>query len=274
MKAVRPKFDRPPLIEQAITVVFDELAGFSIGDFGRFWARVEDEFPDCAQAAPLPTATEQLGGIPVQHEVHLVFAGAESMPRCLLRHPSSGEALQIQTNRFTFNWAKIGNAPYPHSEQTVARFERLFRIFEEYVASRNLGPINILQCEITNVNIVPESDFGQSFADAPRAFHVPAYAPESDILRLENYMGTIQYLIVLHDDPQGRLHVALSPVLSNRDRTRAYKLELTARSGRAIEGTGFDNVLSFFDAARTAINAAFLAHTNPEMWVKWGRRDG
>lgn len=271
VKAIRPKFDRPPLIEQAITVVFDDLAGFSIGDFGRFWVTIENEFPECGQAAPLATAIEQLGDIPGQHEIRLVTQG-EALPRCLYRHPSSGEALQIQNNRFTFNWAKFGDAPYPHSERTVQRFVELFRKFEEYLTTRGLGPIMPNQCEITNVNVVPVAEFGRTYADAPTAIILPSFAPEGGLLETEAYILNMHYLIAGPESPQGRLHVALSPVIHRDDLTPAYKLEITARSGQG--SATLNHVLEFFDTARSAINAAFLAHTSREMWEKWGKRHG
>jgi uncharacterized protein (TIGR04255 family) len=272
VKAVRPKFERPPLIEQAITVVFDDLAGFSIGDFGRFWTRLESEFPVCEQAPPLPTSIEQLGAIPTQPEVRLMMSPGQAIPRCLYRNPSNGEAMQLQENRFTFNWAKLGDAPYPHSERTVSRFTELFRSFERFVMERDLGPIKIKQCEITNVNILPVREFGRSFADAPTAITVPRFSPEGGILHIEAYSLDVQYLIADGGSPLGRLHVVLSPVVHSTDATEAYKLELTARSGHG-SGT-LDDVLVFFDVARSAVNTAFLTHTTKDMWQVWGLKHG
>jgi uncharacterized protein (TIGR04255 family) len=269
VKAIRPKFERPPLIEQAITVVFDDLAGFSIGDFGRFWSLIEAEFPQCEQAPPLPISIEQLGTIPTEPEVKLVLSPGQIIPRCLYRNLSNGEAIQVQQNRFTFNWAKFGNSPYPHSERTVSRFVELFRTFEKFVKERNLGPIKPVQCEITNVNILPVAEFGGRYADAPAAVSVPAFAPDGGMLQIEAYSLDVQYLIHEENDPQGRIHVVLNPVVSSQDRTEAYKLEITARSGRG-SGNTIDDVLVFFDLARSAINAAFLAHTTQGMWKKWG----
>jgi uncharacterized protein (TIGR04255 family) len=271
VRPVRPKFDRPPLIEQAITVIFDELAGFSIGDFGRFWALIEHEFPECRQAPPLPVSIEQLGGVPFEPDVRLVVSEGETLPRCLYRHASSGEAVQVQNNRFTFNWAKLGAAPYPHSERTVERFVELFGSFEAFVQDRQLGPLNLTQCEITNVNIVPVTEFGNDFGDAPRAFQLPVFNPDGNI-STETYMQAVEYLISGSPSPEGRVHVVLSPVINSTDQTLAYKLEITARSGH---GSGkLRDVLEFFDTARTAINAAFLAHTTREMWATWGLRNG
>lgn len=270
VKAVRPKFDRPPLVEQAITVVFDALAGFSIGDFGLFWAAIRDEFPTCEQAPPLVAPIERLGEFPIQQDVKLVFG--ETLPRCLYRNPDSGEAVQIQDNRFTFNWAKMGDTPYPHSERTVERFVELFERFQAYVADRGLELPAIIQCEITNVNIIPVSDFGASFEDAPRAFQLPTFASEGGFLNTEAYVLSVQHLITIERVAKGRLHVNHQPVVNSLDQSQAIKLELTARSGRG--SADLAETLAFFDIARSAINAAFLAHTMREMWTKWGLKNG
>lgn len=272
VKAIRPKFDRPPLVEQAITVVFDELAGFSIGDFGRFWALIENEFPVCDQGARLPTAVEHLGGPRAQQEINLVLGGAAVIPRSVYRSAAGDELLQVQGNRFSFNWAKLGGAPYPHSDRTVKRFVEHFQIFEGFVAGHGLGPIKLLQCEITNVNIVPVADFGGSFADAPLAFAVRPFSPEGGFLKPETYTQNLQSLIAVDGVPRGRLHVTLAPVINTDDETQAYKLEITARSGQGV--STLEEVLIFFDTARSAINSAFLELTARDMWAKWGIRNG
>jgi len=268
--AIRPKFERPPLIEQAITVVFDEMAGFSIGDFGLFWNLVRSEFPACDQAPPLAAQIEQLGELPVLPELRLVVG--ETLPRCLYRNPDNGEVVQVQNDRFTFNWAKLGDTPYPHSEGTIGRFTEMFNRFEAYVKGRGLGVPNLRQCEITNVNIVPVSDFGAGFEDAPRAFNLPNLKPEGEILVNETYTQITQHLIVQNGNNKGRLHVSQQPVISAADQSKAIKLELTARSGR---GNGdLAEALAFFDIARSAINAAFLAYTTRDMWAHWGLKNG
>ena len=47
MTPIRPEFDDPPVIEQAITLMFEPIEGFNIGDIGRFWDRVRPDFPVC-----------------------------------------------------------------------------------------------------------------------------------------------------------------------------------------------------------------------------------
>jgi uncharacterized protein (TIGR04255 family) len=270
--AIRPKFDRPPVVEQAITVVFDELAGFGVGDFGLFWSLIREAFPVCEHAPPVETTLEQLPARPVAQDVRILLEHALPLPRCLYRHASDGEVIQVQKDRFTFNWARAGETPYPHSERTVARFVEMFERFSAFVVERGMGPVNLTQCEVTNVNIVPVADFGRSFADAPAAFLVPALRPEGEVLQPETYMQTVQHLILNQGRPVGRLHVSLQPVISSADQSLAYKLELTARSGR---GPGdLTEALEFFDLARSGINSAFLASTTPLMREKWGLQNG
>ena len=271
MNSVRPKFDRPPLIEQAITVVFEELEGFSIGDFGLFWDRIGNEFSTSEAQQSLDSKIETFEGFqPQQFQFRLV--PHSSLPRCFYRHVDGREIIQLQSDRFTFNWIQVDGNTYPHADVTVARFRELFATFKTFVADRGLGEIIVRQCEIVNVNVVPVTDFGKSFSDAGRAFVVPAAEMQLDFLPVESYIVNTQHLMLDGGRPIGRLYSVLAPVLRTGDDQHAYRLELTAR-GAPIENVG-DGVSDFFDRARTALNAAFLAATTKWAHEFWGVKNG
>lgn len=269
----RPEFENPPLIEQVITVVFDELAGFGIGDIGRFWTAIEDAFPICEAAPPVETVVELLPNPAVPHQTEVFIAQPVPVQRALFKQREGGELLQIQPDRFTFNWTKFGDAPYPRSEATMARFSDLFGAFERYVRARAMAPVTIRQCELANVNIIEVGDLPGSYADAPRIFETVGAEPELKCLHAESYMHNSTCLI--SDETGhfvGRLHTSLKPVLRVTDNVPAYRYELTARSGRLSEGMA--DAEAFFSRARDAINATFMASTTSWAHEHWGERHG
>lgn len=268
MKPVRPDFDRPPLIEQAITAVFDRLDQFSIGDFGLFWSEIKDRFSVTEAQQPLDPRIEQFEGFRPER-VTFRLLDANTLPRCFYRSEDGTEVLQVQPDRFTYNWQK-GEEDYPHSEATMDRFRMLFAKFCEFVMDRGWGPLNITQCELVNLNIIPVEDFGETFADAAEAaFCIPRPSVPMENLPAESYILNNQHLIMHEGEPAGRLYVQLSPVLRTEDDQKAYRLELTAR-GAPFGGT--DGTMPFFELARYAVNLGFLGATTERARKFWGEK--
>jgi hypothetical protein len=148
----------------------------------------------------------------------------------------------------------------------------LFDVFSRFVQERSLGPINVVQCEIVNVNIVPVEQFGRSFADAGAVFRGAVASEPIDFIAVESYVLNTQHLILDGDDPLGRLFSSLKPVIRVEDGQHAYRYELTARG--APIGPGLDGSLRFFEVARNAINSTFLAATTDTAHSMWGKSDG
>lgn len=269
----RPHFENPPLIEQAITVAFKAIEGFTLGDFGLFWRHIENEFPTCESQPVLPHSIEKFG-TPANQRVGLRLMEAGFLPRCFYKSEDGRELVQVQNNRFTFNWIKVDEAEYPRSDVLVPRFADLYGKFSQFLTEeRGYAVPDIVQCELTNVNIVPVGDFGDSLVDAPAAFPL---LPPSDLLKgveVESYSYANHYVIQATDgEPIGRLHAQLEPALSIEDEEQVYKLELTAR-GRP-DSSDLEGALRFLALGRDVINSAFMALTTKDVQTRWGYKNG
>ena len=271
VKQIRPSFERPPLVEQAIVIVFEPLRGFSIVDYGLFWQEIRSEFPLAESTDPTPEQTEVFDEIR-NSESRLQLFQTLPLPRAMFRDEAGGELVQLQPDRFGFNWSKVGDKHYPRSEHVMARFEELFAKFRSYVEARNIGPVKIKQCELTNLNIIPVRDFGSGYEDMTRALNVDPLDLGIPFLQAETYIRARQHRIL--DDgnaPVGRLHTEITPVISTQDREKAFRLEITARSRPNI--TTLEEMRSFFDLGRNSINAAFCATVTDQMRKHWGEHD-
>jgi uncharacterized protein (TIGR04255 family) len=261
------------LVERAITIVFEKLEEFTLGDFGLFWAAIRDKFPVCdAGAAMAPDIERYDGFTPAQPSVELV--PADALPRGYFRNPEAGELVQVQADRFTFNWLKTGpDHAYPHSEKTFERFSELYRTFESFVASRGLGEVKVLQCELTNVNVIPVSDVGENFADVATVLKLPDWKPEEPSICVEGQVAGARYLM-LNDEgkPFGRVHSFGQPALRVTDNELTYRLDIVARG--APLGDGLSGAHAFFVEAVSAINSVFLASTTKAGRRFWGEYDG
>ena len=272
MTPVRPNFKQPPLVEQVITLIFEEFAQFSVGDYGLFWERIRSDFPTCTTQSPLEPLIESFGDFsPAGVKFRLV--GHDVLPRCIYRSSDGGELIQLQRDRFTFNWCYVEGSTYPHFEATLCRYRELLHKFSEFVESRGWGPPVVRQCEVTNVNIVEVKQFGSSFAEAHNAFRLPELTALMKGMRQENSTILTQFSIIDEDGngrPVGRLHTNLAPARSEESGELAWRFELTARSVPLSQQIDVD---SFFAIARSAINSAFIASTTQFAHKIWERTD-
>lgn len=273
MKPIRPKFANPPLIERAISVVFNSLPQFSLGDYGLFWSEIIAEFPNSESLDPVAVEVERFGPPePLQIGIQILPSG--SLPRAAFRNAAMGELVQVQPDRFSFNWIKTGDDhKYPHSEATLDRFFKLFEIFSSYVNKKRLGEILIIQCELTNVNIIPVSDVGQSFADIATVLRLAPLSIDYAQLQLENQLIGSKHLMLDNEGKQiGRVHTLGQPSLRVPDNEEVYRLDISARG--APLGNGSTGARNFFDQAVSAVNGAFLANITRAGRQFWGEYDG
>lgn len=273
MTPVRPKFINPPLIERAISVAFEPLSSFSLGHYGLFWAEIVSEFPVSESLDPVAVEVERFAGFhPVQTGIQIL--PGSMMPRAGFRNPEAGELVQIQPDRFGFNWIKTSDDHrYPHSEKTLERFFTLYDQFLTFAARHDLGEVRLVQCELTNVNIVPVSDVGQSFADMATVLKLAPLEHDGANIQLEHQLVGSKHIML--DDagqPIGRVHTLGQPSLRVPSNEEVYRLDISARG--APIGVGPDGSRLFFDAAVSAVNAVFLASTTTAGRRFWGETSG
>lgn len=269
MTAVRPNFDHPPVIEQAITLMFAPIDGFTVGDIGMFWDKLRAEFPICEAMPRLKPSMETFGS---ELTVQLSFSGAVEVPRAFFRSKEQHELVQLQSDRFTYNWMRSPTSEYPRHQRTIGRFWELYDSLQSYLAERGLPEPKLQQCELINVNIAPLKQFGGSYASALKIFslieNVPMW-PE----RIELEAATIQTHYVLKNDAGeaiGRLHFEANPVRDNLSGEEAIRFDLVARGSPApLDRRSAEH---FFSEARDYINTAFLRLTTDEARRAWGER--
>lgn len=269
MEHIRPHFDRPPLVEQAIVAVFEPIEHFTIVDYGLFWAELKDEFPVVESTDPAVAQVESFDH-PRAPDPTLQLLQSLPLPRAMFRDAVGGELVQLQADRFGFNWSKVDGGHYPRSEPVMARFENLFERFRSFVAGRGLGSMNLRQCELTNLNIIPVQDFGAGYDEMTEALRVDPLDLGLPFLRAETYTRSRQHRILgSNGDSLGRLHTVITPVVSTQDGAKAFRLEFTARSRPSINS--LDEMRAFFAVGRDAINGAFCSTVTDKMRERWGQ---
>lgn len=266
----RPHFRKPPIMEQAISLVFERLIDFDNVDFGLFWSIIRETFP---QAGTTIRATHPVEHFEGRSASGSVVLSPNLLARSLFRNPSSGELLQLQDDFFGFSWVKVSDeAHYPRFEKTSDRFWQFYEVFLQYLAERYDVAPTLRQCELVNVNIIPVSSFGSDYGDMARAFKIDPFDWHVEGLRAETYIRNRQHAILdVAGEPIGRLHCVISPVI-DQSGEKHFQFQLTARSSPTIHETG--EAHAFFERAHEIINGAFVSSVTPEMLKQWEQYDG
>ena len=265
-----PKFERPPVIEVAISVQFDELAAFSPVHFGMFWERIRDRYPETEHHPPLGSVIEVFGSQGVQRAT-LTMEGAFPIGRCWYLGDDGHRLLQLQPNRFALNWRKLdADSTYPSYDTLRNRFATELEEFLQFAADHELGTFEPTQCELTYVNHLEAGREWQHRSDVSEFLrHLndiqSEYLPPIEDIRL-----AWQYLMEEEGVPRGRLHVQLQPAYRASDRHPLFVLQLVGRG--APVGQGLDGVLAFSDEAHAWIVRGFTEITTEKMHALWERQ--
>ena len=261
-------FRHPPVTEVALSIQLDRpLVDLDV--LAVLTPQLRAEFPQREQHPPLPPLLEDFGGpqaVPMfQFELTTQF----SLPRSWFISSDSSKLLQLQADRFVFNWRKQADSDvYPRYSTLRALFSaRLQELWDAIASSgKQLPAINF--CEVTYVNQIdvgtapgePHPDLGDILNLArpwERRDFLPA--PEDAQFRARFRVGS-------DDNPIGRLYVSAEPVF-RPDGSPIYVATLVSRM--APQGDEMDAVWQSLDTGREWVVKGFKELTTEKMHRIW-----
>jgi uncharacterized protein (TIGR04255 family) len=265
-----PKFEKPPVVEVAVSVQFS--APVLDGPLLMLrWTQVRDRFPRYEQVSPLPSSVETFSN-PRGLRFEFQFSDAPPTPRLLMLNESETEVLQIQEDRLGYSWRRLSNDhEYPHYPSIRESFLRELIDFEGFLSSENLAPLNAVQCEVTYVNLIPAGQVGEHHSDLGKIL------PSVEFRRTETFLPdpeqttyASQFVIIGDSgEPIARLYVMADPSFAASDRSPIYILKLTVRG--APQGPGTVEIIKSMDLGHEWIVRAFATLTSGEMQKVWER---
>ncbi len=269
-KETLPEFDSPPVIETALGVEFVPLSAWGIPHFGLFWGEIREEFDRFEIQPPLATQIERFGAESWQQPKATVEFLQSPEVRCWFVHRDNEALLQIQNNRFNYNWRKnAGAAGYPRYEKNIRpAFDREWSRFTRFIESQQLGVIDVIQCEVTYVNHLELGVGWRTAADLHDVFPCWSGAfPGGFLPSPERVHFGVNFLM---PDDLGRLRVTLQPAVRGSDGVEVLQLTLTARGRPA--GTEASAVLNWLDLGRSWVVRGFHDLTSPKMHYLWKKK--
>ncbi|TXL69378.1 TIGR04255 family protein [Vineibacter terrae] len=267
----RPSFTDPPVVEVVLGVQFVPLDALQIAHFGLFWEKLGREFVTTESKPSLEQMIEQ----PDVHGQRVTFEMIEGFPgaRVWFVNADKTELLQVQADRFIFNWRQGDvKKEYPRYPRVRECFDRYFREFVAFVADLGLGTVVPNQCEVTYINQILLAEGANDWGDLSNLFQFWSGATSDDFLGTpEQVRINMAYRLERGETFVGRLHVAAEPRIRISDQRKLVQLSLTARG--QPKGAVPGEVLDFFDFGREHVVRSFASLTSPAMHKIWGRND-
>lgn len=270
-----PDYESPPVAEVAIAIQFDPLDKIRTTHLGLLWSQFRDRFPKVEEHPPRDSAFESFEPAAASDQGPQVeIVGSPQVPRTWFLTEDEAELIQVQQDRFVFNWRRRENSDeYPHYEHVRSRFKSNLKKYIGFLEEENLGRPEPNQCELTYINHIESGSVWSEHSEVGKV--IPSLTPkysDSFLGEPEDVRAKFRYRIPAESgDPQGRLHIHVEPAFKQKNLDPVLKLRLTARGLPA--DSSFEGAFSFLDTAHRWIVRGFTSITSTAMHQVWERKD-
>jgi uncharacterized protein (TIGR04255 family) len=251
-----PRFNKPPVVEVAISVYFKPITGLKTAHFGRFWNLVSTDYPKTEDRFPIiePPATASPEFLP--------------LPRIWLISENETYLIQLQNNFFAHNWRKVRDSDqYPSFEHAKGLFMDKWGIFKTFVGDARLGGPEPTSYEVTYVNhfVEPAGAFPLAIEQYSPLISLRSAAPGHFLPSPKKLLADLQFDIL---QEQGKIRVTFKQGARLTDKKEVMQVDVTARKAAKADGSDMDEWL---EVAHEWIVRGFTDLTTPGAHEKWER---
>ena len=262
-------FAKPPVEEVMLSILFEPLDRFFAPHLGEIWREFKNSgfFYTTAQGT-IPPSIESFSGQIPEPQVHI--SNVPDFGRILFIHESGDQILQIQRDRFTFNWRKIEEGQnYPGFSTIFTSFEDFCTCFRENLKIQGIGEINPLQYELSYINQLMQGDGWNTLNDIGKIYQMFVDSPQ-----LYSFWSEVESAILQTSFPitslQGRLHLVISNRIKLPEQKQTLQTDFTV-SGFP-ENTESE-MIAWFKSARDHILEKFAGMFTEDIQTQvWERK--
>ena len=265
-------YERPPIVEVALSIQFSATPTIGIERFGEFWSSHKAAYPDVAVVPSIPPCTEDFGHETRWRPLNPKFSFSDK-PECRLQMKSSdGQWMaQLQADRVVVNWLKKGD-DYSRFPEALSRFVSFLNKWTEYLDSSDLAETQLQFWELSYVNRIEKKDLWATPADWPSVF--PGLFGEASAMAGNQDLRGFQGHWVWHiADPLSNIYVDLRPGVSKENASEdVIFFRLTARGPFTFENgeDRVEGIKSNFSGGRAAIANLFNKIISTNAKQAWG----
>ena len=260
------QFKNPPVLEVVCGVVFSELRGMKAPHLGAYWDLIRDKFSNVDEAPPL------LPPAPPGGEVTYTFEPT-SLPRIWFYSEDGRGLIQVQRDRFLFNWKRADadtETEYPSFDKIFPEFVCHLDNFKKFVSEQGWGDLEFKNFEMTYVNHI-----GNESAK-------PVVGAQVGDVLVDHVFDTRQDRFLPYpvgfkwnasfDMPDNAGRLSMTAGTATRTDTDEQVLRLEMVASGIWEDKSDDGLKAWFELAHEWITHGFVDLTSEEMHKKaWGR---
>jgi uncharacterized protein (TIGR04255 family) len=267
--ADRPDFDRPPVEQVLLAVVFRPLTRLRASHLGLFWERINrsGDFPSVDEFKIRRHYLEEFGPENQQQGFEVSVVDRPPVPRVVFSSADGRNRVDVQDDLLQVGWYRSGDEPYPHFEQPRDEFVRILDIFRSFLKDYRLGAVRVRQAELSYINRLPTDALWANPIDLQRVvrFQGPVW---EGMPKVEDLHFAQRHVLLTEGRPWARLYAGLDADHTSKG-TQGARLSFTVRG--PVRGDDVD-VISFLEQGHDAIVAAFVELTTEHAHSVWGRR--
>jgi uncharacterized protein (TIGR04255 family) len=249
-----PAYDKPPVIEVVCGIEFNALEKFKAPYLGLFWHQLRDRFTTCEHAPPLGAFTLPKDDIGIQFP---------PLPRVWLINELQNKLIQLQNDRFLFNWRRMTpDEPYPHYDEIIQEFRENLRLFQDFVQTESLGSISLIENELSYINHIPIGDGWNSLSEIGEIFPDLSWSQNEErfLPKPENWNWRTAFKL---PNDRGQLLIRLHSASRKVDQAKLLILEVKAKG--LIESNVGDSTWEWFNIAHEWIVRGFTDLTGSDI---------
>jgi uncharacterized protein (TIGR04255 family) len=234
-----------PVTEVIIGAQFDGTPFDSEFVFN-FYNNIKDKYPHILEQPPVPSVFQH------SNMNDNVLLPGFNVRRFLISLDQS-KLIQIQPNRFLFNWRKINNIEYPHFQSVLEKF---LSVYEKIKERRILNQL-VNQLEVTYIDHIYVNDFGTDNFNPKDVF---------TFINYKSNLKNIEHTVLLPvDELNGSITINLRSGISVENNKKLWVLESTCRGYRQDIP-----MQEWLDIAHSKLLDVFFEITTEKAKLKWG----
>lgn len=261
-------FARPPVEEVVLSVLFNPLDRLLAPHLGEIWQEFKRYgFVHIVEQPPVAPAVEM--PVPVQ-DAQLRFSNVPDLARIWFIHETETEIIQVQRDRFMFNWRKTESDPvYPGFAAIWEKFEGFYTRFTQTVNNMQIGEVAPLQYELTYINQLRHGDSWDTPDDIGKISTLFIHSPQTKSfwsgMEAVNFQASFPVA-----DLHGRLHLAISNGVRMPEQRQTLQTDFTVRG---FPENAEDTMLTWFKSARDHIREKFTGMFTEDIQMQiWERK--
>ena len=262
-------FARPPVDEVVLSVLFQSLDGLLAPHLGQIWEEFKaDGFVHIFEQPPVIPAMEKFANPISDAQLHI--GNVPELARIWFVHENKNTIIQVQRDRFTFNWRKTdSDQKYPGFSTIYKSFENFYNRFHLTIKKLHIGSVTPLQYELTYIDQLISGESWNSIKDIGQIYNIFFNSSQSDHFWESAEFVNFRTSFTV-PDLHSRLHIAISNRVKMPEEIHTLQTDFTLRG--FPENSDY-TMIDWFKSAREQIREKFVSLFTESIQTEiWGRK--